>query len=60
MKKILCVCTGLMLMMPFSLQAQGGGANSPTGPFVECSLPNGNIEYMPAMFCEVKHGKYQH
>ncbi|MCG3885695.1 hypothetical protein I3271_13550 [Photobacterium leiognathi] len=60
MKKFLGVCTGLMLMMPFSLQAEGHATNNPTGPFVECLLPSGNIEFIPAMFCEIKHGKYHY
>ena len=56
MKKILGLCAGALLMMPFTLQA--GAGNSPAGPFVECQLQNGNIEFMPAMFCEIKKGKY--
>ncbi len=46
----------------FSVQAsKGGGAESnPTGPFVECLLPSGQIEFMPVMFCEIKKGKYHY
>ncbi|WP_163921223.1 hypothetical protein [Photobacterium sp. Alg240-V54] len=61
MKKILGLCAGALLMMPFTLQAESHGAgNNPTGPFVECQLQNGNIEFMPAMFCEIKKGKYHY
>lgn len=56
MKKLLGLCAGALLMMPFTLQAE----NSPTGPFVECQLQNGNVEFMPAMFCEIKKGKYHY
>lgn len=58
MKKLLGMCAGLMLLIPFSLQAEGHATNSPTGPFVECLVPSGEIEFMPAMFCEIKKGKY--
>ena len=58
MKKLLGLCAGALLMMPFTLQAEGSGSSSPAGPFVECQLQNGNIEFMPAMFCEIKKGKY--
>ncbi len=48
----------------FSVQAsnnQGNNAGSkPAGPFVECLLPSGAIEFMPAMFCEIKKGKYHY
>lgn len=60
MKKILGLCAGVMLMMPFTLQAESSAANNPVGPFVECMLPSGNIEFMPAMFCEIKKGKYHY
>ncbi|WP_170064491.1 hypothetical protein [Photobacterium phosphoreum] len=56
MKKLLGLCAGALLMMPFTLQAE----NSPTGPFVECQLQNGNVEFIPAMFCEIKKGKYHY
>ncbi|MGF1726687.1 hypothetical protein [Photobacterium nomapromontoriensis] len=62
MKKLLGICTAIILFAPLSLHASnssGGAQNNPTGPFVDCKLPSGDIEYMPAMFCEIKKGKYQ-
>lgn len=59
MKKLLGICTAIMLLAPLSLHASGQGANNnPAGPFVNCKLPSGDIEFMPAMFCEIKKGKY--
>lgn len=56
MKKTLSFCVGVMLLMPVSTLAE----NNSSGPFVECLLPSGNIEFIPAMFCEIKRGKYHY
>ncbi len=64
MKKFIGLCAGAMLMMPFTLQAEShgshGAGSNPAGPFVECMLPSGNIDFIPAMFCEIKKGKYHY
>lgn len=60
MKKLLGLCAGALLMMPFTLQAEGysNSGNSATGPNVECHLPDGTKDYMPVVFCQHDNGRY--
>ncbi|WP_279142083.1 hypothetical protein [Photobacterium phosphoreum] len=60
MKKLLGLCAGALLMMPFTLQAEGYSSNgsSATGPNIECHLPDGTKDYMPVMFCQNSNGIY--
>lgn len=60
MKKLLGLCAGALLIMPFTLQAEGysNSGNSATGPSVECHLPDGTKDYMPVVFCQHNNGTY--
>ena len=48
----------VLLFLPFISQAEvpeiGAGVS---GPYIECELPNGNIEYMPVLICKNKGGQ---
>lgn len=47
-----------LFVLPFAVQAEvpeiGAGVS---GPYIECELPNGNIEYMPVLICKNKGGQ---
>ncbi|MGF1686007.1 hypothetical protein L4C36_04840 [Photobacterium japonica] len=41
-----------------STQGGGGNGSSAAGPWVDCKLPDGSVDYIPLMICTMqKNGK---
>ena len=63
MKGLLIAAMATMLFISGSVFAsgtQGGGGNgsSAAGPWVDCKLPDGSVDYIPLMICTMqKNGK---
>ncbi|GAL06851.1 hypothetical protein GCM10007086_21280 [Photobacterium aphoticum] len=68
MKGIVIAATAALLLMSGGALAsssngngtQGGGGNgsSAAGPWVDCKLPDGSVDYLPMMICTMqKNGK---
>lgn len=47
----------LLIASLISLSAYAGSTGSTEmGPFVDCKLPNGQMDYMPSMVCKMSGG----
>ncbi|MCG3885694.1 hypothetical protein I3271_13545 [Photobacterium leiognathi] len=70
MKLFISLIAGFIFILPLTLHAKdcansstnmnnnNSAQSSTSGPRVECLLPNGDVDYIPAMFCKIKYGKY--
>lgn len=58
MKHILAIAiTSFILMSNYALADSGTGgakASSAAGPWVECQLPDGKVDYTPLMICKLQ------
>ncbi|WEM41657.1 hypothetical protein PTW35_13675 [Photobacterium sp. DA100] len=64
MKSVIVVAMATLLFMSGNAMAnsssgsQGAKAASEAGPWIDCILPDGKVEYMPLMICKLqKNGK---
>lgn len=58
MKKIIgLILAAFIYSVSFSASASSSGDE---GGFVDCKLPDGSVQYVPAMYCQLKKGKFSY
>lgn len=62
MKSVIAVTVATFLFFSGNTMANsssgGAKASSAAGPWIDCMLPDGKVEYMPLMICKIqKNGK---